>query len=237
MESTSGNTGLGLAIAAAVKGYKCICTMPDKMSREKINLLKAVGARVVVCPTAVAPESPESYYSVCKRIVQETPGAFHANQYYNPHNPQAHVLSTGPELWEATAGKITHFVASMGTGGTISGTGKFLKEKNPAIKVIGADPQGSILKEYFETGKMAEAQTYLVEGIGEDIIPGTTHFQYIDEIIRVTDKQSFHYARMLSRQGRYPVRGVVRHGRRGRGRGGEAAGSGRCNGGGASRYW
>ena len=200
VESTSGNTGLGLAIAAAVKGYRCICTMPDKMSREKINLLKAVGARVVVCPTAVEPESPESYYSVARRLAKELPNAFLANQYYNPDNPESHYLTTGPEIWEATSGRITHFVASMGTGGTISGTGRYLKEKNPAVRVIGADPVGSILCEYFKTGKMGQAQSYLVEGIGEDIIPGTTHFQYIDGIYTITDRESFRYARQLSRR-------------------------------------
>jgi len=200
IESTSGNTGLGLAIAAAVKGYKCICTMPDKMSREKINLLKAVGARVIVCPTAVEPDDPESYYSVCARLVAETPNSFHANQYHNQDNPEAHYQSTGPEIWEATQGRITHFVSSLGTGGTISGTGRYLKEMNPDVQVIGADPQGSILAEYFRTGKMSQAHPYLVEGVGEDIIPTATHFQYFDEILTVTDRESFRYARHLSRR-------------------------------------
>lgn len=200
VESTSGNTGLGLAIASAVKGYKCIFTMPDKMSREKINLLKAVGARVVICPTAVEPDSPESYYSVARRLAKEIPGAFLANQYHNQDNPEAHYITTGPEIWEATAGKITHYVASMGTGGTISGTARYLKEKNANVKVIGADPVGSILREYWRTGQMTEAQPYLVEGIGEDIIPTTTHFQYIDDVYTITDRESFHYARALSRR-------------------------------------
>jgi cystathionine beta-synthase len=200
VESTSGNTGVGLAMVAAIKGYRCIFTMPDKMSRQKIDLLKAYGAEVVVCPTAVPPESPESYYEVAKRIVRETPGAVLANQYYNESNPYAHYVTTGPEIWHQTAGKITHFVASMGTGGTISGTAKYLKEQNPKVRVIGADPVGSILKQYFETGKKGIAYPYKVEGIGEDIIPGTTHFEYIDEIRAVTDQQSLNTARRISRE-------------------------------------
>ena len=157
--------------------------MPDKMSSEKINLLRAYGATVVVTPTDVPPESPESYYEVARRIARETPGAFLANQYFNPDNPEAHYLTTGPEIWEQTGGKIDAFVAGMGTGGTISGTGRFLKEKNPSLRVIGVDPEGSILREKFETGRMGEAHPYLVEGIGEDIIPGTLDYSVIDEIV------------------------------------------------------
>lgn len=200
VESTSGNTGAGLALVAALKGYKAIFTMPDKMSMEKVRNLRAFGAEVIVTPTAVPPESPESYYSVAKKIVNETPNAILANQYFNPVNPETHYRSTGPEIWQQTDGKIDVFVAGMGTGGTISGTGKFLKEQNPAVKVIGADPVGSILKEYFYTKKMGEARPYKVEGVGEDIIPGTTHFEFIDEVIDVSDKESFNVARRIARE-------------------------------------
>ena len=200
VESTSGNTGAGLALVAALRGYKAIFTMPDKMSAEKVRMLKAYGADVIVTPTAVPPESPESYYSVAKKIVKETPNSILANQYFNPKNPETHYETTGPEIWEQTGGKIDYFVASLGTGGTISGCGKYLKEKNPEIKVIGADPVGSILKEYFYTKKMTEATPYKVEGIGEDILPGTLHFEYIDEIIDVTDKESFNMARRVARE-------------------------------------
>jgi cystathionine beta-synthase len=200
VECTSGNTGMGLAIAASVLGYRAIFTMPDKMSAEKINLLKAMGAEVVVTPTAVPPDSPESYYKVAERIVRETPGAFHANQYHNQSNPQAHYETTGPEIWRQTKGHITHFVASLGTGGTISGTGRYLKEQNPNVQVIGVDPEGSILKDYFETKRIVEARPYKVEGIGEDMIPSTMHFQYIDEVVRVVDKECFAAARALARE-------------------------------------
>jgi cystathionine beta-synthase len=200
VEATSGNTGMGLAITAAVKGYRAICTMPDKMSLEKINLLKAMGAEVVVTPTAVPPESPDSYYSVARRLAKEIPNAFLANQYYNDDNPLAHYETTGPELWDQTAGKITHFIATMGTGGTISGTGRYLKEKNRNVKVIGVDPEGSILRDYFYTKQLTKAYPYKVEGIGEDIIPGTTHFQYIDEIVRVNDRESLNTARRVARE-------------------------------------
>ena len=195
VESTSGNTGMGLAIAAAVKGYRAVFCMPDKMSLEKINLLKAMGAEVVVTPTAVPPESPDSYYSVARRLASEIPNAFLANQYYNDDNPLAHYESTGPEIWKQTAGKITHYIVSMGTGGTISGAGRYLKEQNPNVKVIGVDPEGSILRDYFYTKQMTVARPYKVEGIGEDIIPGTTHFQYIDEIVKVNDRECLNMAR------------------------------------------
>lgn len=200
VESTSGNTGAGLALVAALKGYKAIFTMPDKMSMEKVRNLRAFGAEVIVTPTAVPPESPESYYSVAKKIVKETPNSILANQYFNPVNPETHYDSTGPEIWQQTGGKIDYFVAGMGTGGTISGVGKYLKEKDSDVKIVGADPVGSILKEYFYTSKMGEARPYKVEGVGEDIIPGTTHFEYIDEIIEVSDKESFNVARRISRE-------------------------------------
>lgn len=200
VEATSGNTGMGLALAANIRGYKCIFVMPDKMSDEKIKGLRAMGARVVVCPTAVEPEDPRSYYSVANRLAQESPGGFLANQYHNPSNPRAHYLSTGPELWEQTGGKIDVFVSSAGTGGTISGTGKYLKEQNPDIKVVAVDPVGSIYYDYFKTGKMTEAATYLVEGFGEDFLPSTMDFSVVDEVIRVTDKECFDWTRRLVRE-------------------------------------
>jgi cystathionine beta-synthase len=200
VECTSGNTGMGLALASAVLGYRAIFTMPDKISMEKINLLKAMGAEVIVTPTAVSADSPESYYSVASRLVEETPGAVHTNQYHNPENPVAHYESTGPEIWRQTAGRITHFIATIGTGGTITGTGRYLKEKNPDIKVIGVDPEGSILKEYFETGEMGEAHPYKVEGIGEDIIPSALDFGVVDQMVQVSDRECFHMARRVARE-------------------------------------
>ncbi len=182
VEPTSGNTGTGLAQIAAVKGYRCILVVPDKVAVEKINLLKAYGAEVVVVPTSVSASSHESYYSVANKLTMEIPGAFQPNQFANPFNPQAHYDTTGPEIWEATDGKITCLVAGLGTGGTISGTARYLKEKNPKIKVIGVDPEGSIY-----SGDMA--QPYKVEGIGEDFIPRNVNLKLIDEIIRVSDKE------------------------------------------------
>ncbi|MCI0706786.1 MAG: cystathionine beta-synthase [Ignavibacteriae bacterium] len=201
VEATSGNTGLGLAIAAAVKGYHCVFTMPDKMSIEKIRLLRAFGAEVIVTPTAVEHDSPESYTEVAKRVVRETPNSILANQYYNPKNPEAHYNTTGPEIWEQTGGQIDYFVVAIGTGGTITGAGRYLKEKNPNIKVIGIDPKGSVLREYFYTKKYPPVfKTYKVEGIGQDYVPGVLNFQYVDEVIEVTDKESFLTGRRLTRE-------------------------------------
>jgi len=200
VEATSGNTGVGLAIAAAARGYRCIFVMPDKMSQEKIQLLRAFGARVVVTPTAVEPDDPRSYYSVARRLVDETPNAILADQYENPVNPQAHYETTGPEIWEQTAGKITHFVAGVGTGGTITGTGRYLKEKNPDVKIIGVDPVGSILYDLHRNGDDAKAESYKVEGIGEDFLPGTTDLSVIDEMVQVSDRDSFLTTRRLVRE-------------------------------------
>lgn len=201
VESTSGNTGMGLALVAAVKGYKTVFTLPDKMSMEKIRLLRAFGAEVIVTPTAVPHESPESYTEVAKKVVRETPNSILANQYYNPRNPEAHYKTTGPEIWEQTGGQIDYFICGVGTGGTITGTGKFLKEKNPNIKVIGIDPKGSALREYFYTKKITPLlKTYKVEGIGQDYVPGTLDFTYIDEMIEADDRESFLMARRLTRE-------------------------------------
>lgn len=200
VECTSGNTGLGLAMVAAVRGYRAAFCMPDKVSSEKVNLLKAFGAEVFLSPTAVEPEHPESYYSVAKRISSERPGAVLMNQYHNPSNPEAHYRSTGPELWRQTAGRITHFVAGMGTGGTISGTARYLKEQNPRIQVIGADPVGSILKHYKETGQMSEAHTYKIEGVGEDFIPSALDFNMVDRVLSCTDHDGLNLARRMARE-------------------------------------
>jgi cystathionine beta-synthase len=193
IEATSGNTGTGLAMAAAIRGYRCILVMPDKMSKEKIDLLKAYGAEVVVTPTSVPNESPESYYSVANRLTAEIPGAFQPDQWHNTNNPDAHYRSTGPEIWEQTAGTITHFVSGMGTGGTISGTARFLKEQNPNIHVVGADPEGSIYSG--DTPK-----SYKVEGIGMSYLPQTVDMRVIDEILRIPDKESFLMARRIVRE-------------------------------------
>jgi len=200
VECTSGNTGLGLAMVAAVKGYRAAFCMPDKVSAEKVNLLKAFGAEVYLSPTAVAPEHPDSYYNVAKRIATERPGAVLMNQYHNPANPEAHYRSTGPELWEQTRGRITHFVVGMGTGGTISGAGRYLKKMNEKIQIIGADPVGSILKHYHETGQMSEPHTYKIEGVGEDFIPTTTDFSVVDRVLSCNDHDGLNLARRLARE-------------------------------------
>lgn len=198
IEATSGNTGIGLALAAAVKGYKCIFVVTDKVSNEKVNYLKALGAEVIIVPRLLEPDDPEHYVNVAKRLSKEIPNSFFAYQYSNRANPEIHYKTTGPEIWQQTDGKITHFVAGIGTGGTISGIGKFLKEKNPDIKVIGADPFGSIYKHYKETGEIIKGSPYLVEGIGQDCIPEIVNLSVIDEIINVTDRESFIYARKLT---------------------------------------
>ena len=202
VEGTSGNTGMGLALVAIVKGYKCIFTTNDKQSKEKIDILKAVGAEVIVCPTNVAPDDPRSYYSVAKKISEETPNSFYVNQYFNLSNRAAHYESTGPELWEQTEGKVTHVVAGVGTGGTLSGTGRYLKEKNPHIKLIGIDSYGSVLKKYHETGEFDENEiySYITEGIGEDILPDNIDFEIIDHFEKVTDKDGAVYARKLAKE-------------------------------------
>ena len=202
IEGTSGNTGMGLALAAIQKGYKCIFVMADKQSKEKMDILRAVGAEVVVCPTDVPPESKESYYSVAKRLTKETPNSWYVNQYDNPSNAKAHYESTGPEIWEQTQGKITHLVVGVGTGGTISGTAKYLKEQNPNVKVWGIDTYGSVFKKYHETGEFDknEIYNYITEGIGEDILPENVDFDMIDLFEKVTDKDGAIMARRLSRE-------------------------------------
>lgn len=192
IEGTSGNTGMGLAMAATIKGYKCIFTTTDKQSKEKIDALRAFGAEVIVCPTDVEPEDPRSYYSVSSRLEKETPNSWKPNQYDNPSNAQAHYEQTGPEIWEQTEGKITHLVMGVGTGGTISGTGKYLKEKNPAIQVWGIDTFGSVFKKYKETGIFDETEIYpyITEGIGEDFLPKNVDFDMIDRFEKVTDQDA-----------------------------------------------
>ncbi|MGB1131704.1 MAG: PLP-dependent cysteine synthase family protein [Flavobacteriaceae bacterium] len=202
VEGTSGNTGMGLALAAIVKGYKLICVTTDKQSKEKIDILRAVGAEVIICPTNVEPDDPRSYYSVAKKIGDETPNSWYVNQYDNLSNSKAHYLSTGPEIWDQTNGKITHFVVGVGTGGTISGVGKFLKEKNPNIKIWGIDTYGSVFKKYHETGVFDknEIYPYITEGIGEDILPKNVDFDIIDHFEKVTDQNAATYTRRLAKE-------------------------------------
>jgi cystathionine beta-synthase len=202
VEATSGNTGIGLAIAAALRGYRCIFTMPDKMSQEKVRLLRAFGADVIITPTAVPPDHPENYLMVAKRIAKETPNAIFANQFYNDANPEAHYATTGPEIWEQTGGRITHFVYAAGTGGTITGVARYLKEKNPRIQVVAGDPVGSILAEMWRSKEKSkpEGVPYKVEGIGQDKVPGTLDLGLIDDFMTVTDKESFTMARRLTRE-------------------------------------
>lgn len=200
IEATSGNTGIGLALSAAVKGYKSLFVVTDKVSEEKINYLKALGSEVIVVSRAVEPDNPEYYLNVAKRLAKEIPNSFFAYQYSNPANPLMHYHTTGPEIWDQTDGKITHFISSIGTGGTISGTGRFLKEKNPSIQIIAADPLGSIFKHYKESGEIIKGTPYLVEGIGQDCLPSNVHFQYIDKIYNISDKESFAAARKLTKE-------------------------------------
>ncbi len=202
IEGTSGNTGMGLALAAAVKGYQIICVINDKQSREKIDILKAVGCTVHVCPTDVAPDDPRSYYSTARRLSTEIPNSWYVNQYDNPSNTKAHFLTTGPEIWEQTSGKVTHFVVGVGTGGTISGVGTFLKSKNPDVKIWGVDTYGSVFKKYHETGIFDEKEIYpyATEGIGEDILPKNVNFDIIDGFTKVTDKDAAVYTRRLARE-------------------------------------
>ncbi|HXY25128.1 MAG TPA: cystathionine beta-synthase [Candidatus Acidoferrum sp.] len=199
IEGTSGNTGMGLALVAAVRGYKCVFTTTDKQSKEKVDLLKALGAEVIVCPTAVEPEDPRSYYSVAKKLAREIPNSYYPNQYDNPQNPEAHYQTTGPEIWEDSEGKITHFVCGMGTGGTISGVGKYLKEKNPNVRIVGVDPYGSLYYDFVKTGTTIKAKTYVVEGIGEDFFPTTMNLKILDDIIQVNDEECFVVARRLAK--------------------------------------
>lgn len=202
IEGTSGNTGMGLALAAIIKGYKCIFTTTDKQSKEKADILKAVGAEVIVCPTNVEPDDPRSYYSVSKRLSEEVPNSWYVNQYDNLANREAHYEQTGPEIWEQTEGKITHLVVATGTGGTIIGTGKYLKEKNPEIKVWAIDSYGSLLKKYFDTGEIDEDEVYpyISEGFGEDFIPANYDMKYIDEFVKVTDKDGAAMARRIAKE-------------------------------------
>jgi cystathionine beta-synthase len=197
IEGTSGNTGMGLALVAAVRGYKMVFTITDKQSKEKVDLLKALGAEVIVCPTAVEPEDPRSYYSVAKKLAKEVPNSYYPNQYDNPMNPEAHYLTTGPEIWEDSEGKITHFVCGMGTGGTVSGVGKYLKEKNPTVQIVGVDPEGSLYYDFVKRGETIKAKSYVVEGIGEDFFPSTMNLKILDDCIQVNDEECFVIARRL----------------------------------------
>lgn len=202
IEGTSGNTGAGLALAAIAKGYRCIFTTTDKQSQEKVDVLRALGAEVIVCPTHVAPDDPRSYYSVARRLSEEIPNSFYPNQYDNPANTEAHYATTGPELWAQTEGRITHFIAGAGTGGTISGTARYLKEQNPAVQVIGVDPFGSVYYKYFHERVFDEKEIYpyLTEGVGEDILAGNMDFDLVDDYVRVTDKASMQMTRRLARE-------------------------------------
>jgi len=202
VEGTSGNTGAGLAIAAIAKGYRCIFTTTDKQSQEKVDVLRALGAEVIVCPTNVAPDDPRSYYSVAARLAREIPGAFYPNQYDHPANAEAHYRTTGPELWDQTDGRITHFVAGAGTGGTISGTARYLKEQNADVQIIGVDPYGSVYAEYWRTGEFKESEIYpyLTEGVGEDILAGNMDFSLVDDYVQVDDKASMRMTRRLARE-------------------------------------
>ena len=200
VEGSSGNTGAALAMISAVKGYRCIITMPDKMSNEKKNFMMALGAQVIVTPTDVPPDSPESYYSVARRIAADTPNAWYPDQYNNPKNIEAHYHTTGPEIWEQTQGRIDYLVAGIGTGGTLSGAGKYLKERRPDIKVVAVDPEGSVFYEYFKTGRLPRPHVYQVEGIGEDHLVKAVDFSLIDDIGQVSDKNSFLMARRLARE-------------------------------------
>ena len=199
VEGTSGNTGMGLAMCSSQRGYKCVFVMPDKQSMEKVKALRAAGAKVVITPTDVEPEDPRSYYSVSKRIAEETPGGFLANQYHNQDNPAAHYRTTGPEIWEQTGGEIDAFVAGLGTGGTVTGTGTYLKEKNPAIQLVGVDCQGSVYYDFWKTGEVIKAHSYKIEGIGEDFFPSTINLSLVDDMVQVGDKESFDMTRKLSR--------------------------------------
>ena len=200
VEATGGNTGLALAMAASLKGYRCICTMPDKMSSEKVKLLRAFGAEVVITPTAVPPDHPDHYLQKARAITAATPGAVMADQFYNEANPQIHYETTGPEIWEQSAGRVTHFVASAGTGGTITGVGRYLKEKNPAVRVVGIDPEGSITAPFFNTGEVGEGTPYKVEGIGNDKIPGTLDLDVVDDYRVLPDQAAFAMARRMTRE-------------------------------------
>ena len=201
VEATSGNTGQGLAMVAAIRGYKCIFVMPDKMSDEKVRNLRAYGARVVITPTAVAPEDPRSYYSVSKRLAQETPNAILANQYHNPANPAAHYKNTGPEIWDQMGAELDYFCLGLGTGGTVTGTGKYLQEKKPAIQIVGVDPEGSVYYEFFNKGTVPSLfKTYKIEGVGEDFMPSTIDFKYVNHVVQVGDKEAFTITRRMAQE-------------------------------------